>query len=486
MVRRAVILAMVVIVGVSPQVLGATWNVPSGNVSQLYNAVNSCASGDVISVADGVYNLWSTGLRMDVPNVTLRGASRDGVRLVGGGMNVNGGCQEDILVEADNVTLESLTVEECYYNLIHIRGESDVDGTVIRNVKTLNAGERHIKCSRLNRSITSDNVLIENVYMLQTKPVAAPHPNVNYVGGIDAMVANNWTIRDCRAEGIIGGGGGGNAGIFLWNGVTNCTIERNVIIGCGKGIAVGNPSNPDGTWHASGGIVRNNFIVRAGGFDNIGIELCDTQNLKVYNNTVYSADAGYFRAAHIYGPYTANLDSRYNIIRGQVLLNGATWSAVGNLTGATPQPGWFADPAGGNLRLTEAATLAINHGASLAQVIADWDGLTRDAQPDIGADEFGLPAADANLDGLVDHNDLGLLAVNYRAATGASWAMGDFNFDDRVDYLDLGILAAWYRFGTTGGEVAAGGEPIPEPMSLLLLALGLPALLLRRGRRVAL
>jgi hypothetical protein len=55
---------------------------------------------------------------------------------------------------------------------------------------------------------------------------------------------------------------------------------------------------------------------------------------------------------------------------------------------------------------------------------------------------------DANFDGAVDVGDLGILAANYGATSGKTWAQGDFNGDGAVDVGDLGILAAHYGQGS--------------------------------------
>lgn len=85
---------------------------------------------------------------------------------------------------------------------------------------------------------------------------------------------------------------------------------------------------------------------------------------------------------------------------------------------------------------------------------------------------------DADLDGDVDLDDLGILADNWNS-TSATWYMGDFNFDGDVDLDDLGILADHW-----GGSVSSGVpvNPVPEPTSLSLLVLGVMPLLKRRSR----
>ena len=84
---------------------------------------------------------------------------------------------------------------------------------------------------------------------------------------------------------------------------------------------------------------------------------------------------------------------------------------------------------------------------------------------------------DANYDREVNYLDLGALAGHYRQVGGATWNDGDFNKDGDVNYLDLGLLAGVYR--STDPPIYTPGPPVPEPISLLLLA-GLTPLLRRR------
>jgi hypothetical protein len=55
---------------------------------------------------------------------------------------------------------------------------------------------------------------------------------------------------------------------------------------------------------------------------------------------------------------------------------------------------------------------------------------------------------DANLDGVVDFNDLVLLSQHYNTAGGMTWADGDFTGDGNVDFDDLTYLSQDYNTGT--------------------------------------
>ncbi|HEY7090322.1 MAG TPA: endonuclease/exonuclease/phosphatase family protein [Tepidisphaeraceae bacterium] len=85
---------------------------------------------------------------------------------------------------------------------------------------------------------------------------------------------------------------------------------------------------------------------------------------------------------------------------------------------------------------------------------------------------------DANLDGVVDAADLGLLAMHWQ--TSGVWTDGDFNYSGFVDVNDLSLLASNWQAGIgtplsspLGDALAALGlpPPVPEPSSISLIAL---------------
>jgi len=486
---RLMLCVSVVAGAVASAALGSVYNVST--VTQIDNAVRNARNGDEIVIAPGTYQM-DQGLQMSYSGVTIRGETGlfDDVILVGGGMNTRrySSLDEGILVNTDDITIRDLTLKDYYFNAIHIRGENDADNCVISNVRTWNVGERHIKGSGGgSASAVSDNVLIQGVHMIQTIPRAGhPETNDDYIGGIDCMGVRNWTISDCVAEGIVGEQNGGNAAIFLWQGVQGVTIERNTIIGCTKGIGLGNPSNPNAQiftypWHAKDVVIRNNFVLRGPWTtgNNIGLELCNTNNVQVYNNTFYSADAGYFRMISPYdensGGAVTDLTITNNIIRGHCWDHATgDWSdadvrAMGNIVdsvGSVVTPAWFVDAANGDFHLTAAATAAIDAATPLALVPEDIDTGFRPTDPDMGADEFEIPwPGDANQDGVVGIADLSAVADNYGMVSGAKWIQGDFNHDGAVGIADLSALADHY------GERPGGGT-VPEPATIALLAVG--------------
>jgi len=91
----------------------------------------------------------------------------------------------------------------------------------------------------------------------------------------------------------------------------------------------------------------------------------------------------------------------------------------------------------------------------------------------VAADFVDVLAGDATLDGVVGVADLVSLAESYGEG-GLTWLHGDFNFDGVVGIADLAQLAEHY------GD---GAQPVPEPITLALLALGAVAIRRRGGLR---
>ncbi|HUS92835.1 MAG TPA: PEP-CTERM sorting domain-containing protein, partial [Phycisphaerae bacterium] len=83
---------------------------------------------------------------------------------------------------------------------------------------------------------------------------------------------------------------------------------------------------------------------------------------------------------------------------------------------------------------------------------------------------------DSNFDGKVDAGDFAVLEAEFGLA--GDWRHGDFNDDSIVDHLDYLI---WKEFA--GRSYDGPGSTIPEPATLVLLAVGAAGVLARRRRR---
>ncbi len=79
---------------------------------------------------------------------------------------------------------------------------------------------------------------------------------------------------------------------------------------------------------------------------------------------------------------------------------------------------------------------------------------------------LGAEYGDANLDGMVDIDDLSALSGGF--GTGSGWAAGDFNGSGAVDIDDLSTLSGSFGFNAAVPVFAA--KSVPEPAALLLMA----------------
>jgi hypothetical protein len=86
-------------------------------------------------------------------------------------------------------------------------------------------------------------------------------------------------------------------------------------------------------------------------------------------------------------------------------------------------------------------------------------------------DNLGTVYADFNLDGAVDAGDLALLGAAFGQPGAFGWATGDATGDGAVDAGDLALL---------GGNFGTVVHPVPEPVTMSLLAVGGVALLRRK------
>jgi hypothetical protein len=123
----------------------------------------------------------------------------------------------------------------------------------------------------------------------------------------------------------------------------------------------------------------------------------------------------------------------------------------------------------------------------------DSDGAVSNADADTLVQTIlGKRDGDANLDGVVDFNDLVAIAQHYNTADGnQSWANGDFTHDGNIDFNDLVELAQNYNTAAPADGVlpvafaadfALAQSSVPEPAVLTALALTLCAI--RRKPRI--
>ncbi len=111
--------------------------------------------------------------------------------------------------------------------------------------------------------------------------------------------------------------------------------------------------------------------------------------------------------------------------------------------------------------------------------------------------------ADANLDGVVNGDDVTIVGLDFNAGGTGEWFLGDFDYDGMCDGDDVTVMGALYNptapplssaqlSAQYGDEFAAAFErgralaaagAIPEPASITLWGVGFSSLLLKRRRR---
>jgi len=365
---------------------------PSGTVlkvsdpDQLREAVHTVPDGGTILVADGTYRL-DQFLHLDGRRgVTVRGAAGDPAAAVlrGRGWEV-GDAQDDLLriSRCTDITVAHLTFQDCRAYGLKVEGESSPRSIHVYDCRFRDIGTRAIKGS----ASTDCTVVGGSVRFCDFENTKIPPADWlfggDYISAIDMMALDGWVFSDNTFRSIRGRRGGGRAAIFVWVRSRNVVVERNAIVNCDRGIAFGNPSpstatNPD-ELHVTDSICRNNFVTCG---PDAGLELAWVRNVKVYHNTVWRAE-GSGRGIRCIERIT---DARLvgNLVRGEIMVTEGVTSE-GNLAG--PLEGYFVDPAAGDLRLTAAATDALDRAVPLPEVTDDVDGRPRGPRPDIGASE---------------------------------------------------------------------------------------------------
>jgi PKD repeat protein len=127
-----------------------------------------------------------------------------------------------------------------------------------------------------------------------------------------------------------------------------------------------------------------------------GISIWDSPGTKVYHNTIIQ-NGTYPTAIEYRFAGTTGVEIANNLTDGGILRRDNAQAMVySNFTAATPS--MFVNAGAANLHLLPTATAAIDKGADLPDVQADWDGDPRGANGawDLGADEIAAPPTSTN------------------------------------------------------------------------------------------
>lgn len=253
----------------------------------------------------------------------------------------------------------------------------------LKNLTIADCGQQLIKV------LKSDDGNLENSVLQYTD-----HAPSTYTNGIDVLTSTNWVVRDNKFIRIRGPQNQlSGAAILFWQGCKNTLIERNLILECSKGIALGLSSglpvkDENVLYDHQRSIVRNNMIVRLTEGD-CAIEFNYADDFKCYHNSVYIYStiidwAIEYRFSVTNGIIVNNLTNKRILSR-----DGARAILKNNISHADAS--WFIDVQKGDLHLTDDAIQTIDK----AMLIKDIDDFDKQQRPigkasDIGADEKQL------------------------------------------------------------------------------------------------
>ena len=227
----------------------------------------------------------------------------------------------------------------------------------------------------------------------------------DYTNGMSCHGVHDWSIHHNLFRNIVLRPGHGLAGpaVLVWNGSTNTQVIGNTFINNARDISLGLTERGAGVYDHEGGIIANNIIFRETGLADtvtldVAIHVGDSPGTKVYHNTAIMNGLYYPNAIEYRYPDSANVDIRNNLTDAQITPIAGAPAAIlsNNMTDASLT--YFVDPAAWDFHLKQDAQAAIDNGVMLADVPLDIDNEARDANPDLGADEYHLAAAPVAID----------------------------------------------------------------------------------------
>ncbi|HXJ75824.1 MAG TPA: right-handed parallel beta-helix repeat-containing protein, partial [Candidatus Dormibacteraeota bacterium] len=365
------------------------------NTEQLFAAVEEAKPGDTILVEPGHYWL-ARRLRLQVDRLALRGATGQRERVILDGQRSQDG--ELLALQAcSDVTIADLTIQNVRHNGIKINSDSNVQRVTVHNCVLHNIWQRAVKGVKVplaqRATMGPGDCRIEYCLFYNDRPKEfsddpADTPDNfqgNYVGGIDVMFARNWLIHDNVFVGIQGRTRSGRGAIFLWHEAENCVVERNILVDCDVGIALGNSYKPaEVSWHARRCVVRNNFVTRA---PESGIVADYTSDCQILHNTIHDPTNHLGRLIRLVHDNPGLLVAN-NLLSGPPLRNESSSTMALRQNPAQDCTAFFVNPAAGDLHLRKDLPESLGPSDPGASVEDDIDRQNRRQPSRPGADQF--------------------------------------------------------------------------------------------------
>jgi hypothetical protein len=376
--------------------------------------------------------------------------------------------------------IKDLTVQKAHDNGVFIAGSNNLlERLVVRQNQ-----DSGIQISTSSGLIPANNLVLNCDSYENYDPVNHGENADGFAVKFRGLGAGN-VLRGTRAW------GNSDDGYDFWQAENGVTVENawawkngintfgdTAFAGDGNGIKLG---------HDSGTHVLRNMLVWSNPANGVDVNGNATQlegdpplithGVQVYNVTSYSNGGRNFQFdesfAHILKnnisflgstTFTSGVQTDHNTWNG-LSAGTSSFISLSDAIATGPRNSDGSLPISGFLRLVNGSPL-INAGVDVGTPFVG-------SAPDLGAFEVGMPKfGDADLDGDVDINDLGILASNWQ--TSGSWIKGDFDFNGSIDINDLGLLASNWQSGVPSAPGSKPTDGYPWAFADAISTLGLP------------
>ncbi len=367
-----------------PELPAQPTTIPIDSESALHEALATIGSNTILVLAPGSYQLTRPlSVTGGVQDIELRGSTgrADDVILVGPPATATD-AQPAAIVASDvtRLVLSAFTVRDTAgYAVILGTG---VQQPTLRGLRIVDAGQFVLSTLHTNGAGAAGG-LVEGC-SFEYAGLGRNMPT-----GVDIRGGRQWTIRGNRfldvqpRERVLFG-----PSLAVWQGSGGTVVERNVFINTTREIVLGlDDRTPN---QHTGGVVRNNMIVRLAGTGQRGaaISVLDSPGTIVVHNTALLSGTSSVAIDYAH-PDTQNAYIANNLADAGVAGRDAA-SAVVEANLSTADATMFIAPAQGDLRLrADAARAAIDQGVFTPYADSDAEGQPRPAgvATDIGADE---------------------------------------------------------------------------------------------------
>ncbi|HET7312759.1 right-handed parallel beta-helix repeat-containing protein [Salinisphaera sp.] len=306
--RVVPLLALLLASGCAPA--ASSSHVTVSSLAGLQTAINNAHAGETIILEPGVYH-QSRAIRIQGKHdLTISGATQNYADTVirGPGMDEPSLQVNVRLNNADDITLENLTLRDSYYHGVQINNDSD--RFTADNVRTLDNGESGFKVtSPTNASgpaAYSDRGTIENCWIGFTTTGQR-----SVVEGVDIVAGNGWHLLGNHFVNILSADGGPAYAAFAKGNAHNPVFADNKVENSFIGLSFGGGGtgdvyfrNGDTRYETRGGVMRNNVIHDT---DDAGIYLNKARGFLIQGNTVLRN-----------GPHTGAIESRFRQSSGMI------------------------------------------------------------------------------------------------------------------------------------------------------------------------